>query len=74
MLVPAFEEPILSAEELVGDECGHEVDGRHLLALGLTQPGFEDGRHARQAQFPEGVIEFDEIHSASPVVRSMRSR
>ena len=61
--MPALEEPVLAAEELVGDERGDEVDGRHLLALGLAQPGFEDGGHAGQAEFPERVIEFDEIHS-----------
>ena len=73
-LVPALEQPVLSAVQFVGHERGHEVDGRHLLGLGLAQAGFEDGGHAREPQLPEGPIEFDEIHSESPVLRSMRSR
>ena len=48
--------------------------GVSLLGLRLAQSGFEDGRHAGEAEFAERVIEFDEIHSGSPVLRSMRSR
>ena len=48
--------------------------GVMLLGLGVTQAGFEDGRHAGQAELAERAIEFDEIHSGSPVLRSMRSR
>ena len=36
--------------------------------------GFQDGRHAGQAELAERAIELDEIHSGSPVLRSMRSR
>ena len=53
---------------------GHEIDRRQLLGLGVAQSRFEDGRHAGQAELTERAIEFDEIHSGSPVVRSMRSR
>ena len=72
--MPALEEPVLAAEEFVGDERGDEIDGRHLLGLRLPQAGFEDGGHAGQAELPQGAIEFDQIHWGSPVVRSMRSR
>ena len=41
--VAALEEPILATEELVGDERRDEIDGRHSVRLGLSQPGFEDG-------------------------------
>jgi hypothetical protein len=73
-LVAPIEQTVLAAPQFVGDERGDEVDGRELFCLRLAQPGFEDGRHARESELPEGAIEFDEIHSESPVVRSMRSR
>ena len=47
---------------------------RELLGLRLAQAGFEDGGHAGEAELAERAIEFDEIHSGSPVLRSMRSR
>ena len=74
LFVPALEQPVLPAQELVGHEHRHEIDRRELLGLGVTQSGFEDGRHAGQAELAERAIEFDEIHSGSPVLRSMRSR
>ena len=73
-LVAALEQAVLPPAEFVGDERGHEIDGRHLLGLRLAQPGVEDGGHAGEAQLAERAIEFDEIHCGSPVVRSMRSR
>jgi hypothetical protein len=45
-----------------------------LLRLRLAQARLKDISHAGQAEFPERMIEFDEIHVGSPVVRSMRSR
>ena len=74
LFVPALEQAVLPAQQFVGDERRHEIDRRELLGLGVAQAGFEDGRHAREAEFPERAIEFDEIHSGSPVLRSMRSR
>ena len=72
--VATLEEPILSTQELVGHERRDEIDRREFLGLRVAQPGFEDGRHPRQAEFAERMIEFDEIHVGSPVLRSMRSR
>src|SRR5712691_7906096 len=72
--MPTLEQAVLSPQQLVGDEHRHEIDGRDLLGLRLTQSGFEDGRHAGQAELAERAIELDEIHSGSPVLRSMRSR
>jgi hypothetical protein len=74
LFVAAFKEPVLPPLQLVTDERGHEVEGRELLRLRVTQPGFEDVGHPREPEFAEGVIEFDEIHGRSPVLRSMRSR
>ena len=74
LFVPALEQSVLPTQQLVGHERRHEIDRRELLGLGVTQAGFEDGRHAREAEFTERVIELDEIHSGSPVLRSMRSR
>ena len=74
LFVSAFEQSVLPAQEFVRHERRHEIDRRELLGLGVAQAGFEDGRHAGQAEFAERVIELDEIHSGSPVLRSMRSR
>src|SRR5712691_4538317 len=73
LFVPALEEPVLSAQELVGHQRRHEIDREESLGLRLTQAGFEDRGHAREAEFVERVIEFDQIHGRSPVWRSMRS-
>ena len=69
-----LEQPVLAAQEFVGDQRRHEIDRREAIGLRLSQAGFEDGGHAGEAEFAEGVIEFNEIHCGSPVVRSMRSR
>ena len=74
LLVAPGEQPVLAPEELVGDEGGDEVDGGHLLDLGLLQARVEDISHAGEAELAEGLVEFDEIHDESPVLRSMRSR
>jgi hypothetical protein len=38
------------------------------VPFGVTQPRFEDIRHARQPELPECAIDFDEIHSEPPVL------
>ncbi|MGB7219767.1 MAG: hypothetical protein WBD07_13295 [Vicinamibacterales bacterium] len=50
--VAALEESILATEELVADQRRDEIDRRQFVGLGLAQPRFEDGRHAREAEFP----------------------
>ena len=70
----AGEEPVLAAQQLVGDERRDEVEGGHLVGLGLAQPRLEDVGHAGEAQLAQRVIEFDEVHVGSPVFLSMRSR
>ena len=74
LLVPPGEQPVLAALELVGDERREQVDRRHLLGLGLEQAGVEDVGHAGEAELAQRLVEFDEIHVGSPVLRSMRSR
>jgi len=74
LFVAAREESVFATQELVGHQQRDEIDGREFLRLRLAQPRFEDGRHAGEAEFPERMIEFDEIHCDSPVLRSMRSR
>ena len=74
LLVAPGEETVLAALELVVDERGDEVDGGQLLDLGLLEAGFEDVGHAGEAELAEGLVEFDEVHDESPVLRSMRSR
>ncbi len=72
--IATLEQAVLSPQEFVGDEHRHEIDGRDLFRLRLAQSGFQDGRHAGQAELAERAVELDEIHRGSPVVRSMRSR
>jgi hypothetical protein len=43
-----LEQPVLSPQQLVGDEYRHEINGRDFLSLCLAQSGFQDGRHAGQ--------------------------
>jgi hypothetical protein len=61
-LVAALEQAVLAPGEFVGDEGGHEVDGRDLLSLRLSESGVQDGGHAGQPELSKGAIEFDEIH------------
>ena len=58
LLVAPGEEAVLTALELVGDERGDEVDGGHLLDLGLLQARVEDIGHAGEAELAEGLVEF----------------
>ena len=74
LLVPSGEQPVLASLKLVGDEGGDEVDRDHLLGLRLLQARFEDVGHAGEAELAQRLVEFDEIHDGSPVLRSMRSR
>jgi hypothetical protein len=74
LLVPALEETILATQKLVGHEHRDQIDRRDLLGLSVAQACFEDGRHTGQPQLAERAIELDEIHTGSPVLRSMRSR
>ena len=74
LLVSPGEQLVLAALEFVGDERGKQVDRCHLLGLGLEQAGFEDIGHSREAQLAQRLVEFDEIHARSPVLRSTRSR
>src|SRR2546428_12290237 len=69
-----LEQAVLSPQQLVGDEHRHEIDGRDLLRLRLAESGFQDGRHAGQAELAERAIELDEDHCGCAVLRSMRSR
>jgi len=74
LLQPARNEPVLAPDEFVADERRDEIDGRLSLGLGLAEARFEDIGHAGEAELAQGVIEFDEVHTGSPVWRSMRSR
>ena len=74
LLVAPGEQAVLAALELVGDERGDEVERRHLLDLSLLQARFEQVGHSGEAQLAQRLVEFDEIHDGSPVLRSMRSR
>ena len=74
LLVPAGEQAVFAALELVGDERGEQVDRCHLLGLGLEQSGFEEVGHSGEAQLAQRLVEFDQIHVGSPVLRSIRLR
>jgi len=51
------EEAVLAAEELVGNERGDEVDGSHLLDLGLLEARVEYVGHTGEAELAEGLVE-----------------
>ena len=74
LLVSPGEQPVLAPLELVVDERGDEVYRGHLVGLGLEQARVEDVGHAREAELAQRLVEFDEIHDGSPVLRSIRSR
>ena len=74
LLEPTREETVLAALELVGDERRDEIDRRERFGLGVLQADVQCVGHAGEAKLPEGLVEFDEIHDGSPVLRSMRSR
>jgi len=71
-----LQEPVLTAEELVTDEGGEEIDGGERVGLGLQQPRVETGGHAGEPQLAERALQFDEIHevASSWVFRAMTSR
>ena len=58
-----FEEAVGAPGELVRDQHGEQVDGRHGLGLRLPQTGFEHSGHAPEAELAQRALEFDEIHS-----------
>ena len=74
LLVPPLKQPVLAAEEFIGHERGGEIKGGEALGLRVAQARLEDVGHAREVQFAERVIEFDEVHIGSPVWRSIRSQ
>ena len=64
-----------AARELVGDEAGEEIDGRHRFGLSLMKAGFEHGGHAAEAELAQRSLQFDEVHDwFSWVLSAMRSR
>ena len=64
----AGEKAVLAPEELVVDERGDEVDGGHLLGLGLLEARLEDVGHSGETELAKSLIEFDEVHEGSPVL------
>jgi hypothetical protein len=74
LFVPTGKKPVLPALQFVTDERGDQIERREFLGLGMAEAGFENVGHPREAEFAERVIEFDEIHVGSPVLRSIRSR
>ena len=70
----SLKQAVLAALQFVRDEDGYEVDRRHLFRLGLPEPRLQDIGDAREAEFAERVVEFDEVHWGLPVLWSMRSR
>jgi hypothetical protein len=62
----ALEEAVLAAQELVLDERGEEVEGGQRRGLGLEQPGFEAGGHARAAELAQGALQLDAVHVGRP--------
>ena len=70
-------ESIAAACELVGDQRGEDVDGRHALGLRLEEARFEHLGHAAEAELLESAVELDQVHgsfSFALVMRSMTSR
>ena len=74
LLMAPGKQPVLASLQLVTDERGHQVERREFLCLGVTEPRLKDVRHAGETEFAERVIDFDEIHRRSPVLRSMSWR
>ena len=58
LLVPPGEQPVLAPLEFVVDERRDEVDGGHLLGLGLLQARVEHVGHAGEAELALGLIRF----------------
>ena len=74
LLVSPGEQAVLAPLEFVSDERGDHIDRGHLFDLSLLQARFEDVSHSGEAELAQRLVEFDEIHDGSPVLRSMRSR
>ena len=74
LFMAPVKEPVLAPLQFITDERGDEIERGEALGLSLVQARFKDGRHAGEAEFAEGGIDFDEIHEQSPVLRSIRSR
>ena len=70
---PPFEQPILSALELIVDEHGDQVERWQALRLRVAEPRVEHVGHAGEAQRAEGAVEFDLGQEAAPRW-AMRSR
>ena len=58
-----FEQAVGAARELVGDQHGEQVDGRHGFGLRLAQAGFQHGGHAAEAKLAQRALQFNEIHA-----------
>ena len=58
MDAPAFEQPILSAWQLIVDEHGDQVERREPLRVRVAQPRVEHVGHAGEAERPERAVEF----------------
>jgi hypothetical protein len=74
-LHPAFEKPILPAEQFVLHEPGEEIDGGEFLGLRFEQAGLEPGGDAGAAELAQGTLQFDDVHGrTSSVFRATTSR
>src|SRR5258708_29074360 len=62
LFVASFQESPATAGQLIGDQRGDQVDGRHVLRLRLQKTRFHHCGHAAQAQLYQGAIEFDQVH------------
>src|ERR1019366_5351352 len=62
LFVASLQEPLATAGQLIRDQRGDQVDGRHVLRLRLQKAGFHHCGHAAQAQLYQGTIEFDQVH------------
>src|SRR5678809_1000036 len=72
---PAFQQAIAAAGELIRNQTGDQIDGRHRFSLGLLDAGFQYRSHGAQAQFLQSTLEFDDVHSCcSSVLALIRSR
>jgi hypothetical protein len=67
LLVASVTEPVLSTLQFVADEHRDEIEWRHAFGLRMLQAGWEYVCDAREAQLPEGTIDFGEGHVGSPV-------
>jgi len=66
LLAPPFQQSVGAARQLIGDQTGDQVDGRHGFGLGLAQPGFQHGGHAAEAKLPQRALQFNQMHGWFP--------